>query len=116
MVIIVGHDVLLIKAVGEWRERQAAWEIEDTALQGFHPMPTGLTVCSLSAKSKRYLFTVSLTESESILKGRFSQIKKSHIFSLSSGGFSHADSFGFICLGFVIFAFKISASAPIKLQ
>lgn len=71
MVIIAGHAVLLIEAVGELRERQAAGETEDTALQGFLPMPAGLTVCSLSAEGKRYLFMVSLTEPESI-----SQIKK----------------------------------------
>lgn len=54
---------MLIKAVGEPRER--AGETEDTALRGFHPMPAGLTVCSLSAEGKRCVL-VSLTESESI--------------------------------------------------
>lgn len=79
MVIIAGHAVLLIKTVGELWQLQAVGETEDTALQGFLPMPAGLTVCSLSAEGKRYLFMVSLTECEFILKGLSTQIQKIYL-------------------------------------
>lgn len=74
MVIIAGRAVLLNNTVRELRERQAAGKTEDMTLQGFHPMPAGLTVCSLSVEDKRYLFIVSLANSKSILKGWFTQI------------------------------------------
>lgn len=67
---------MLIKTVGELRQLQAVGETEDTALQGFLPMPAGLTVCSLSAEGERYLFMVSLAAYEFILKGLSAQIKK----------------------------------------
>jgi len=88
MVIIARHAALLIKTVGELRERQAAGETKDTALQGFHPMPAGLTVCGLSAEGKKYLLLVSLTESELILNDGFTQTKIT-IFSLTSSNRFH---------------------------
>lgn len=103
---------MLIKTVGEPRQLQAVGETEDTALQGFLPMPAGLTVCSLSAEGKRYLFMVSLTECELILKGLSTQIKR-----ITSGTTSHADRFGFILSRDTkIYVFEISTSTIIHLK
>lgn len=96
MVIIAGHDVLLIKTVGELRGRETG-EKEDIALQGFHPMPAGLTVCSLSGVRRRCLFLVSFT---CILKGQFNYNYKqtkfpSYLlcFAVIYCGISHEDLF-----------------------
>lgn len=55
MVIIAGHAVWFIKTVGDLRQRQAAGETKDMALQGVHPKPAGLTVCSLLSGGQKIL-------------------------------------------------------------